>query len=615
MKITFKPSGVEYELNESLNLLKIAELAGVLIDGSCAGKGTCGKCKVQILQGDTGVLTEAEVAALTDWEKEEGYRLACCTKPNSDLVVFVPSIHGGSTRKKDMTYLPEDFKVEKTVVKTALHIKKASLEYQKSDVDRILEALQEKEKNFAGVSLEFHKDLLQKVSNILEEQDGLITLVIRDGMVLDVEPGDTQSHCYGVAFDIGTTTVVGMLWDLNKGEIVEVAARTNPQSVFGSDVISRIHYSNASPDHIMEMQKKVCNCFRDIIAEFEARVNILRSQIYELTVVGNTTMSHLFLGVNPASLARAPFAPVFCSSVNTFAEQLGIDVNPKANVHLLPNIAGHVGSDIVAVLLASRLKEKKGCNLAIDIGTNGEILFARDGKIVACSTAAGPAFEGAAIYQGMRAAAGAIERVSIEDGEVKLSVIDHEEPVGICGSGLIDAIAQMLDAGILDKKGRIVSTEAARKAGMSENLIDRLYSDDEGGGFILYRKEDGENIVLTQKDVREVQLAKGAIFAGIKIMMCELGVKPEELDTVILAGAFGNYIKKESALRIGLFPKVGLENVISIGNAAGAGACMALLSDKERELAGRFAKETDHIELASHPDFQTEFLKAMYFMK
>ncbi|WP_324823319.1 ASKHA domain-containing protein [Sinanaerobacter sp. ZZT-01] len=615
MKITFKPSGIEYELNEALTLLETAERAGVLIDGSCAGKGTCGKCKVRILQGKMGQLTDAEETALTDWEKEEGYRLACCIKPESDLVILVPGIHGGSTRKKDMTILPDDFVIEKTVVKTALQIKKASLEYQKSDADRILEALREKDKSFAALKVEFHKSLLQKIPEILKEKDENITLVIRNGVALDAEPGDTQEACYGIAFDIGTTTVVGMLWDLDKGKIAEVAARTNPQSVFGSDVISRIHYSNASADHVKDMQEKISSCFNDILTEFEEKANIKRNQVYEVTVVGNTTMSHLFLGINPASLARAPFAPVFCKAVNVLAEELEIDVNPNANVHLLPNIAGHVGSDIVAVLMASRLKEKAGCNLAIDIGTNGEILFAKDGRIVACSTAAGPAFEGAAIYQGMRAAAGAIERVTIAEGCVQLSVIDNEEPVGICGSGLIDAIAQMLDNGILDKKGRIISAEAARKADISENLIERLYNDNEGGGFILYKREDGENIVLTQKDIREVQLAKGAIFAGIKIMMCELGVKPEELDSVILAGAFGNYIKKESALRIGLFPKVAPENVISIGNAAGAGACMALLSDKERRQAALFAEETEHIELASHPDFQMEFLKAMYFMK
>ncbi len=613
MKITFKPCDIEYELKETLNLFQTAEKAGVQINGSCGGNGSCGKCKIQILQGSPGMITASEEALLSDLEKKQGYRLACCIIPHSDLTVFVPPVGRGVTGKKEIAVLPEDFKVEKTVIKTVLHVEKASLEQPKSDLDQVLDALQKTRENKREIPWTLPKDLIQKIPKVLQEEAGCVTLVTRNERIVDIEAGNTQNDCYGAAFDIGTTTVVGMLWDLEQGTLRAVSARANPQRVFGADVISRIQYSSVSSQNLREMQEKIIACFSEIFTEFEKQEGVRRSHIYEITVAGNTTMSHLFLGVSPDSLARAPFTPVFCSSVDTLAEALGLNCNPKANVHLLPNISGHVGSDMAAVLVASDLKEKKGCNLVIDIGTNGEILLAKDGKIVTCSTAAGPAFEGASISCGMRAAEGAIEKVMMQEGHLELSVIGEQEPVGICGSGLIDAIAQMLDCGILNEEGRILEQTAAESKGIRKELTDRLYDGEQGRGFILHRKEGEGEILLTQKDIREVQLAKGAIFAGIKIVMGELGVKAEELDCVLLAGAFGNYIKRESALRIGLFPKIALEKVIGIGNAAGTGVSMALLSDTKRAYADHLAKEALHIELASHPDFQAEFFKAMYF--
>jgi uncharacterized 2Fe-2S/4Fe-4S cluster protein (DUF4445 family) len=279
----------------------------------------------------------------------------------------------------------------------------------------------------------------------------------------------------------------------------------------------------------------------------------------------------------------------------------------------LPNIAGHVGSDIVAVLLSSGLSSMEGANLAIDIGTNGEIVLANSGKVLACSTAAGPAFEGACIQHGMRAATGAIEGVKIQDGEVILSVIGDEKPVGICGSGLIDCVAELLKAGIVTEKGNLLSREEAEKAGLPDSLSKRLLGGENGKIFILYTDDEGHEIHITQKDIREVQLAKGAIRAGVQIMMQELGLEDSRLNNVFLAGAFGNYIKKESALTIGLLPAVSRDKVISIGNAAGAGACMALLSKSSLEEANRLAEEVNHIELAEHPDFQKVYLQAMYF--
>ncbi len=426
------------------------------------------------------------------------------------------------------------------------------------------------------------------------------------------QPGEQEAH-YGLAVDIGTTTVVGMLWDLRKAEPVGAVARTNPQSDYGADVISRIMYCGTEDGNLQRMQEKIIGCLNAIIQEFSDSYAIDPQTIREIVAVGNTTMSHLLLAIDPKSLALAPFSPGFTGPVSVKAKELGLEVHEEATVNVLPNIAGHVGSDIVAVLLSSGLEEMEGANLAIDIGTNGEILLACSGNVLTCSTAAGPAFEGASIQQGMRAATGAIEGVRIHDGELDISVIGDAEPVGICGSGLIDGVAELLKSGLVNKKGKLLTKADAQVAGLPDSLSGRLEAGEFGNSFILCTKNDGSKIFITQKDIREVQLAKGAILAGIRIMMQELHLKDQDLDQVFLAGAFGNYIRVESALAIGLLPEVKPDRVISIGNAAGAGACMALLSKETLEKANRLAREVNHIDLAEHPDFQTVYLQAMYF--
>lgn len=427
--------------------------------------------------------------------------------------------------------------------------------------------------------------------------------------------GNYGKESYGIAFDIGTTTVVGMLWNLNKNELIDVIAKTNPQSAYGADVISRITFSSESKNNLLIMKEKVRDCFNEMIDEFTAIYEINYVNIVKATVVGNTTMSHLFLGINPSSLARAPFEPVFYGPDIKTAKEMGLNMNSDAEIYLLPNIAGHVGSDIVGVLLASRLKKLTGLRLAVDVGTNGEIVIAYNGRMLTCSTAAGPAFEGACIHQGMRAAKGSIERVKIEDGEVQLQVIEDVEPIGICGSGLIDAIAQLLDTGIINFKGNILNADDAAARGVHSNLLARIRKGEDGNEFVLAWIEQGQDIVITQKDIREVQLAKGAIYAGIMILFQCLGVEVSQLEEIILAGAFGNYISKKSALRIGLFPNVDDEKITHIGNAAGAGACMALLSKEERNHAVIQSREIEHVELATHPSFEMEYVKAMYFPK
>ncbi|MBR2329319.1 MAG: DUF4445 domain-containing protein, partial [Clostridia bacterium] len=412
--------------------------------------------------------------------------------------------------------------------------------------------------------------------------------------------------CYGLAIDIGTTTAVTMLWDLNTYECLGTAARTNPQSLYGGDVISRIQHCAMSETGLSELQCCIIGCVNDMIEELAQKHHVAPLHIYDITVVGNTTMGHLFLGIDPKPLARSPFAPVFTEGQRRRAYELNLSSAPLADVYFLPHMAGHVGADITGVLLSTGINEKQGAYLAIDIGTNGEILLSHNGKVLACSTAAGPAFEGACIYKGMRAAEGAIERVSIQDEDISISTIGDKPAVGICGSGLIDAVAALIKLGVIDSSGKMLSR--AEAAHLPTKLIQRITEHDGKPAFAL----SGE-VILTQQDIREVQLAKGAIRAGAETLMQSVGLAASDLDGVLLAGAFGSYIDKHSALEIGLLPDVSPEKIASVGNAAGAGASMALMSAAARKKAEVLAAEVKHIELSANPQFQEKYIEAMGF--
>ncbi|MDD2189968.1 MAG: ASKHA domain-containing protein [Eubacteriales bacterium] len=427
------------------------------------------------------------------------------------------------------------------------------------------------------------------------------------------EVKNSEEKRYGVAFDIGTTTVVGYLWNLSENQMVDMLADTNPQSRFGADVISRINCADRNPENLREMQRLIIRCCNKMLDTFSQNMKVERDWIRKAAVVGNTTMSHLFLGMDPSMLASFPFQPAFKGPIIKTAEEMELHMNDSAEIFVLPNIAGHVGSDIVGVMIASGIKKKQGINLVIDIGTNGEIVLNGKGRILACSTAAGPAFEGARIYRGMRASDGAIERVKIDGGKLGIEVIGGKAPKGICGSGLIDAVAMMLNAGILNSKGNLISKEEALQKGIHNDLINRLRTGVRGNEFILSWRDEGEDIVINQKDIREVQLAKGAIYAGILVLLECLGQEVSKIDEILLAGAFGSYIDVKSALRIGLLPDVNEERIQHIGNAAGTGAGMMLLSEEAKRDAILLAGEVEHIELALQPDFEKQFLTGMYF--
>jgi uncharacterized 2Fe-2S/4Fe-4S cluster protein (DUF4445 family) len=407
---------------------------------------------------------------------------------------------------------------------------------------------------------------------------------------------------FGVAVDIGTTTVVAKLLDMADGHLLATQADLNPQTRFGDDCISRINYAQTEAK-LAELHKTIIDCINKLIAELCKQASIDAKQIYEMCVVGNTTMNHIFLKLPVAQLGQAPYKAFSLDAKDTPPEKLALQINPAGNIHAAGNIAGFVGSDTVAVALAADVNSAEDLTLVVDIGTNGEIVLGTADKLYAASCAAGPAFEGARISCGSRAADGAIEAVIINEADLDVDVIGNCPPRSICGSGLLDAVAVLLDLGIIDKTGRFT-----QPSNLPPAMASRIIQQDGQPAFRL-----ADKIILTQKDIREVQLAKAAIRAGIKLLQRKMDIGDDEIKHVLLAGAFGNYIHRESALRIGLLPNLPTERIQFIGNAAASGAAMLLLSQKCRALAGKLARKIKYIEIANEPEFQTVFAESMGF--
>jgi len=577
------------------------------LETPCGGKGTCGKCRLEVLDG-AGELTAAERRLLTGDEIAQGVRLACQVTVSGNMAIKLPEELDYAIRKTGLVDLTQVLPLESTIRKVYVELPKPKLQDQRADWERLCDSLELQEP-------ELGTSALRSIPGCLRQAEWKVTGVVRGRELLAVEAGDTTENCYGVAFDLGTTTVVGSLIDLNRGRQVAVASDTNAQSIYGADVVSRINYAGSEANGLQNLQEKIQGVINYILAELLEKTGVGPERIYEATVVGNTTMHHLFLGIDPTYLAQAPYVPVIMQPYDIKARELGINIHPEGIVHVMPNIAGFVGADTVGVLLATRIDLDSDIKLVIDIGTNGEMVMGSGDRVLACSTAAGPAFEGAQIKFGMRAATGAIEGVQIENGEVRIQVIGNSAPRGICGSGLIDAIAEMLKAGVIDFTGRILPP-ADLEGQVSPGLISRIVEGERGNEFILVEAghtAHQQAVAITQKDIRELQLAKGAILAGIEILKKELGITDEDLTEVQLAGAFGSYIKRESARGIGLVPQLPLDKIKSIGNAAGVGSQLALISQTARQEAANLAKWVEYIELSSRPDFQEEFMKAIYF--
>lgn len=582
--VTFLPDEVRASIPEGTTLLQAAVEAGMNLEGPCGGKGTCGKCKVYLIEGETPKTV-----------------LACKTIVEKDMIVNLPRNDSVLFRKGEDDYAELGVKIDSGISKKAYQVKEPELETQYADLTRLYEAI--------GKEIPITYTALKTLPNILREGNHEITVTATNNLVLAIQPGNTEDLSYGLAIDIGTTTVVVSLINLNSGVVLYTASATNTQNIFGADVIARIDHVSSHPQGLQHLQERILSVINNLIHEISLKTNISSQNIYKVVVVGNTTMEHMFLGVDPRYLGPAPFIPAITHSVDLEAQEIGVQVNPCGRVHLFPNIAGYVGGDTTSVILATEIYKNKGNYLAVDIGTNGEIVLSIDGKMFACSTAAGPAFEGAQIKCGMRAAPGAIEGVDLKP-DISLKVIGDVWPTGICGSGLIQAIRVMVTIGVLEPSGRMISREEGAEREIALDILDRLGKDENGSYFILsVKKDQQEAVIITQKDIRGLQLAKGAIRTGIEILIKEAGIKVSDIDQVLLAGAFGNYIDQQSALSLGLLPNIPKERIKTVGNAAGTGAKMALISNPLLKDAESISRKVTHIELSGRTDFYELFIE------
>lgn len=579
-------------------------VAAGLMEGTECGRGVCGKCAVRLMDGE---VFPREAGDDITRGCREGYVLACrSVTGEGDVKVGVTSARDDIQRKVRLPNLGSaHVKGDSLIKKEFLRLEPPSLNDQRSDLERIIQAL--------GQDLKIRHSLLTNLPSILRNANFEVTAVTAANELIAIEPGDTTGEKYGFVVDIGTTTVAIYLVDLNAGSPLDAEGLANPQRIFGADVLSRITASSG-PEELAKLRDLVVEGIGKAFDAILNRNNISPNRVYNVVVVGNTTMSHLFLGVEPANLAIAPFIPCYRPRVDLDNKHLDLPVHPHAYVHVLANISGYVGSDTLGVAMSTRPWEKEGNTLAVDIGTNGEILLGVNNKIYACSAAAGPAFEGAHIEQGMRAGEGAIEKVRLDNGEVTLGVIGDAPPQGICGSGLIDAVAELLKTGLLEKSGRF-----AREGSPATQspLASRLRTGKDGvREFVLaYAGERGatKDIVITQKDIRELQLAKAAIAAGISILYKEAQIDANDVDRVFLAGAFGNYLDKNNAVAIGVFPGIPVEKIIPVGNAAAEGAGVCLLSLSELRRSDQVAAAIVPIELSTRADFNELWIRCINF--
>jgi uncharacterized 2Fe-2S/4Fe-4S cluster protein (DUF4445 family) len=610
-RVTFQPEGKSVLVPKDSTLYEAANEAGIVLNAVCGGAGTCGKCIVRVTSGSYH--QKGSEKYLPAGEVEQGTVLACRTRVTGDSVVEIP-VSSRLFEQKVLTGTggrQRRLRLEPNVRKVSINVTPPTLDDPRSDFDRVLEALD-------NYDLTASPDALRLLPEAMRNSGYKLTVVMDQEELIAFEPGDTTDVSLGVAFDIGTTTVVGYLLDLNTGTELAVGSRTNPQTSFGDDVVSRIQYAGSTDQGLLKLHSLITGCMNDIISELAEKAGIDRSNIYEVTATGNTTMLHLLLQLSPKYLALNPYVGVFRSSVQQRCSRFDIEINPLGKLHTLPSIGGFVGGDTVAVILASGMYRSRNIKFAVDIGTNGELVMGSLDRLVSCSTAAGPAFEGARIAFGMRASGGAVERVEITDREVEVMTIGNEPAAGLCGTGLIDAIAELLDAGLITTSGKLLKPgdlSDSTPGFLRERVIEHPQH---GASFILAHAENsrtGGDILLTQKDIRETQLGKGAIFAGYRILLQALGIDDSDVAEVLLAGAFGNYIRKENAVKVGLIPDLPLNRIKFIGNAAGAGARMVLLSREMRGQADQISASTEYIELATNMEFQKIFADSMFFPK
>jgi len=609
-QVIFLPSGRRGEVPEGKTVLEASRELAVGIESLCGGKRSCGKCKVKWVEGDLSPFTEEEGKLITESERTEGVRLSCAAQILGNVRIFVPE----ESRTQEQVVRKEaserSIELKPAVALQFVELSPPSLHDPLGDFDRLQKALSER---YPLPKIQIDYPALLKLSRVLRQGHWKVTAATwMDREILDVKP-DQADDLYGIAIDVGTTTIAAYLCNLRSGELIATQSMMNPQVVYGEDVMSRITYTVTHLDGLEKVHRSIIDALNQLIGAVAQRSSLSSEDILELTIVGNTAMHHLFLKIDPHYLAVSPFTPVVHRSMDIKARDLGLKVNASANVHILPIEAGFVGADNVGVLIAEEPYRQDAMVLIIDIGTNGELVMGNRERLLSSSCATGPALEGAHIKFGMRAAPGAIERVSIDPNnlEVNFKTIGENawqsesksaSAIGICGSGIIDVVAELFRNKIILQNGRF-----------SEGIPSpRLRISGQGPEFVVAWRDEtsiGKDITITQQDIRNVQLAKAALYTGAKLMMKKLGI--EKLNKVILAGAFGTYINTEAAMILGMFPDCDLRNVYAVGNAAGDGARIALLNRDKRVEADEIARKVEYVELTIEKDFQKEFIDAL----
>ena len=603
VRLRFLPDGGEVRVPSGTPVFDAASWNGIAIDSTCGGHGTCKKCKVRIVSGDVP-LSSVDPRAFTTDELRAGWRLACRASARGDLVVEVPPLQ--TRPKAALVGVGRHVILRPAVQKRHLVLDEPTLEDQRSDLQRVCDALDDLE---PYASLE----VLRTLGGTLRRSHFDVTAVVCDEELIDVEPGDTTARRFAIAFDLGTTTVVATLLDLESGQPAAVRSMLNRQQPYGADVITRVSATMMDENALGALQQRAHETFAELTGEVLADAGVEPHEVYEIAVCGNVTMMQIALGIDPEPLSMAPFTVATHEFPPTRASEFGVALHPRASAYVFPSLGAYVGGDIVAGLLATGLTRDRRLRLFIDVGTNSEIALGSVDRVLATAAPAGPAFEAAQIKCGMRAADGAIEGIKLSADGLELEVIGDTEPAGMCGSGLVDAVAELVHAGLLDHSGRFIPNEDA--AERFPGLCDRLTKIGEERVFVLHWRGDdpASSVYLSQRDVRELQFAKGSIATGWQILLREMGVEAADISQVLLAGSFGAYLTPLSAVRIGLVPALALPRIVSAGNVAGEGAKIAALSLRERAEARSILREVEYIELSGRADFNDLFIDQLAF--
>jgi uncharacterized 2Fe-2S/4Fe-4S cluster protein (DUF4445 family) len=611
VQLAFTPSGRDVRVPAGVSVFDAACWNGIAIDSTCGGHGTCKKCKIQVLGPAAASVPvhRLDARSFTAEQLDAGWRLACLAQATTDLAVEVPPL---TTRPKAATLgVGRQVILRPALQKRYVELAEPTLADQRTDLQRLTDAIDDLE-----LTPDLH--LLRRLPAVLRSADYKVTAVVVDEALIDVEPGDTTDRRFAIAFDLGTTTVVATLIDTATGTPAAVDSMLNKQQPFGGDVITRISATMLDPEALPRLRRLAQETLAELTEAVLAEAGVQPEEVYEVALAGNATMTALVLGIDPEPLGVAPFVMTATTFPVVLASELGLSVHPQARAVLFPALGAYVGGDIVSGMLATGMDRDKRTRLFIDVGTNCEIVLSDGDTILATAAPAGPAFEGGAIRCGMRAADGAVEGVRIDEGVeggVRLQVIGDVTAQGICGSGLVDAVSELVRTGLLDSSGRFVPDERAKE--LAPYVADRLTAIGQERVFVLERAEPTtpveETVYLSQRDVRELQFAKGAIATGWTLLLEQLELEHADVQQVLLAGSFGSYLSPAAAVRIGLVPKIPVLRIVSAGNVAGEGAKMSLLSIRERAGAQALLEEVSYVELSDRPDFNDRFVDLLAF--